>query len=83
MPVYKYDTDEQRRIAHINNVKAYKQRMRDKLIEVNGTPKRGRPIKYNSEEERIEAKKAQVCKCSINYYYRKKETQNHIVLQEV
>ena len=79
MPPRKYSTDEERKQAKRDNVRRYKLRMREKLIEEQGQPKRGRPVIYQSDEERIEAKKRQVCECAKRYYWKNIRTDTTVV----
>ena len=81
MPLKKYSTIEERLQARRECQKVYAKKRRDKLREEKmirkqfECPKKklGRPFKYETDEERLEAKRKQVSASVLRLYYRKKE----------
>ena len=77
MPLKKYSTIEERIEARRECQKVYAKKRRDRLreekIQAGLTKKMGRKPKYDTEEERLAAKRKQIAASVLRLYYRKKE----------
>ena len=75
----KYQSQEEkiaaRRVCQIKYMKQKRERQKQEKIDTNTVPKRGRPAKYETDEQRLEAKRKQVCQSVLRLYYKKKEEQ--------